>query len=302
MRNVKIATVSFGVEETPVTRKDNIAKARTCVHVARQENCDIILFPEWFLSFNTEELTNVMKGTDAGGMFKNISEKITGTSVKEISSIARDHSIHVVGSFLLHDDAGKVSNTALLFDRKGKIAGRYDKYQVNPLEKRKGINPGKKLPVFKLDFGTVALMVCNDIYFPEIARLYAAKGAEIVFWMTMACGPTEHNLETQFKARAMDNSVHLAVSNFSYDPPYAPYAGRCLLGRACIVNHDGNIIADTGHQPGIAVATIDLDKKRLGWEITEADYTDVMKEDILKQVRFNDYAAEYVNVSRSRRS
>ena len=302
MRKVKIATVSFEVAETPVTKADNLKKTTVYAKEAREEGCDIILFPEWFLYQGTKELSEAMQveGTSEKKGFKNIkkiAEDVGGESVKGISSIAAENSIYVIGGFLLSDASGKIYNTALLFDRTGKIIGRYDKYQPNPPERKGGISRGNELPVFELDFGKAAIMICNDIYFPEIVRLYSARGAEIVFWMTLICGPTEHNVETMFKARAMDYSVHLVVSNVSYPPPYAPYAGRHLLGRSCVVNYEGNIIADTGHQPGLAVASIDLDRERLALGVTKLVSPDKMKEDILKQVRFKDYAAEYLKLS-----
>jgi hypothetical protein len=58
-----------------------------------------------------------------------------------------------------------------------------------------------------MDFGRIAVMICMDIYFPEIPRIYAFKGAEILFWPTVSHGPTQETLRTQLTARAVDNSL-----------------------------------------------------------------------------------------------
>jgi hypothetical protein len=44
-----------------------------------------------------------------------------------------------------------------------------------------GVRPGDDYPVFDCDFGRIGIEICYDSWFPEVARVLALKGAEIVF-------------------------------------------------------------------------------------------------------------------------
>ena len=157
------------------------------------------------------------------------------------------------------------------------------------------------LPVFDLDFGRIAVMICMDIYFPEIPRIYAFKGAEILFWPTVSHGPTQESLRTQLTARAIDNSLIVVESNLANHPPYAAYAGRFRPATARIIDHNGDILAQTGRRHGVAIATVDLDELRLTSQcvlIREPDHT---REDLQRITRLDLYAREYGRLSRKQK-
>ena len=96
---------------------------------------------------------------------------------------------------------------------------------------------------------------------PEVARVLMLKGADLLFWPTMAWGPTDAYLDIALRSRAMDNQVYCATANFCR-LPYLPGRGR---GRAYIAAPEGSILADTGHRPGVATTTVDLDEGRDYW-------------------------------------
>jgi len=291
MRKVRVGTVSFLVDENPQTVEANVERALDYLDQAADLGCDIVCLPEHF---------NISNVSGKNGNQASAAETVPGPLTDLISARAGAHRMHVVANFSVRE-GGKVFNQTTFFDRGGGIAGVYRKVQPTASEHTvDGITPGDSLPVFGLDFGNVACMICMDIYFPEIVRILSLKGAEIVFWPTMSHGPSEYNLETQLCARAMDYSVYMVESNYAIAPPYAPYAGRCPPGRARIIDHDGRLIADTGHRPGIAVADIDLDQPRLGKHIVGIRDPDVMKEDLARLVRLDLYAREFEELDKSR--
>ncbi|VAW18019.1 hypothetical protein MNBD_BACTEROID01-2122 [hydrothermal vent metagenome] len=78
---------------------------------------------------------------------------------------------------------------AILIDRKGQIVGKYHKTHLTVREQFiKSISPGNEYPVFRTDFGKVGLMVCYDNHFPEVARILAVKGAELIAYPSMGDG------------------------------------------------------------------------------------------------------------------
>ena len=131
-----------------------------------------------------------------------------------ISEAARKNSIYVVvGCWEEHDD-GTFANVALLFDRDGKIAGRYQKthpaidhfegsspWKQPPAGKSRKwmlendpewiMEAGDDLPVFDLDFGRVGIMTCYDGWFPEPPRVLSLRGAELIVWINGRGGIVE---------------------------------------------------------------------------------------------------------------
>ncbi len=292
MRKVRVGTVSFLVDDGPAEVDSNIQRAIGYLDEAAAVGCDVVCLPEHFNVFNVP---------GKAGQQRTAAQPVPGPLSDLISKRAAAHGINVVANFPVAE-AGRVFNQTTFYGRDGKIAGVYRKLQpTEPEHSVDGVSPGEELPVIEMDFGKVGCIICFDIYFPEIVRILAMKGAEIVFWPTMAHGPSEFNLETQLRARAMDYSVYMVEANYSVAPPYAPYANRCRPGRARIVDFDGHIIADTGHRPGIAFADIDLDEIRLGKSIVGTHDPDLLKTDIEDLVRLDFYAAQFSELNKNRK-
>jgi predicted amidohydrolase len=140
-----------------------------------------------------------------------------------------------------------------------------------------------------------------DIYFPEIARIYAMKGAEILFWPTTTHGPTQSGLESQLRSRAIDNSLYIVESNLAGHPPYAPYSGRFYPGNARIVDFNGDIIAQTGRRAGLAIADIDLDEIRKTSGVVLINEEDETRADLESLVRMDLFAEEYSQIAKNQK-
>jgi predicted amidohydrolase len=133
-------------------------------------------------------------------------EPIDGPSARMMAEKAKQWKMYVSGTN--YEKRGDlVFNTAMLFDRQGKLVGTYEKVQLFDPEEHMGVTPGVRLPVFKTDFGTVGIMTCYDSWFPETARLLAYKGAELILLPNAG-----YDMELM-PARAADNGVCIAVSS-----------------------------------------------------------------------------------------
>lgn len=286
MRPVTIGTTSFLVEDSPHTVDMNLDRAAGYIEVAGKGGADILCLPEM-----------VSTAALPGDIFAH-AEEFPGKVTRFFQRAARAHRLNLIAPYLVRV-GGAVYNQATVVDRKGKIVGIYRKVQPTGDELRH-VAPGNALPVFSLDVGLVAVMICMDIYFPEIPRVYALKGAEILFWPTVAHGPTQEALRTQLTARALDNSLIVVESNLACHPPYAPYAGRYRPGTARIIDHNGDIIAQTGRRHGVAFATVDLDEVRLTSQCVLIREPDRMREDLESITRLDLYAEEYAKLAKSR--
>ncbi len=287
MRKVTIGTTAFLVEDSPHTIKMNISRAIGYITLAKSQGADILCLPEMVSTANVPPDLEYH------------AEDFPGEITAAFRRAARTHNIHVVAPYLVRSGK-KIYNQATVIDRRGKIAGFYRKVQPTAEESRH-VAPGKDLPVFDLEFGRIAVMICMDIYFPEIPRIYAFKGAEIVFWPTVSHGPTQETLRTQLTARAVDNSLIMAEANLANHPPYAAYTGRYRPATARIIDHNGDILAQTGRRHGVATATVDLDEVRLTSQCVLIREPDRMREDLESITRLDLYAREYQKLSRKQK-
>jgi predicted amidohydrolase len=278
MRKVRIATASFLIEDIPHTVEQNFVQCEQWILEASEQEADILCLPETVLTNNVPE--GHLNPEDYPGKWTEL-----------FQSAAKEHSIHVIAPFFARSE-GQVYNQATVIDDHGEIAGIYRKLQPTGWE-AKFVTPGDKLPIIELSFGKIAVMICMDIYFPEIARIYAMKGAELLFWPTTTHGPTQSGLEAQLRSRAIDNSLHIVESNLAGHPPYAPYAGHFYPGNARIIDHSGDIIAQTGRRAGLAVADIDLDEKRKTQGVFLLNEPDDTRADLESLTRMDLYAREY---------
>ena len=112
-------------------------------------------------------------------------------------------------------------------------------------------------------------MICFDNIAPlEHTRLLALNGAEIIFFPHNIGGITgDRDVVTVSKAMCITNGIHMVPCHYGRilsDP--GGDAARSF-GRTCVIAPDGFVMADTGTEPGIASAVIDLERirKGLGW-------------------------------------
>jgi predicted amidohydrolase len=289
-RKIKMGVTSRILYQQKVSRKDYIILCEQMLLKAGENGCDIVLLPENFDTFGCLEMAETEKvdlyayNCDFSALRRSLAEPIPGPLSRRLGVIASRYGIYVVANYteLVQN---KMFNTAVVIDRTGQVVGKYRKTHLCAPEKRCfGIDAGNELPVFKLDFGTVGIAICMDIYFPELFRVLTLKGAEIILWPHQTYGPSEETLEIMVRSKAIDYNCVIMTSNFASPDYYAPYSpGHAMTGRAMIINHEGLIIAETGHYPGLAITEIDLDLPKMGKDVVAARKggVDFLREDML---------------------
>jgi predicted amidohydrolase len=188
-----------------------------------------------------------------------------GTTYRRFAERAAANRIYVAYSQRERD--GKQSfNTAVVIDREGRLVGKYRKMHLAPSEELE-VSPGDLgYPVFACDFGRVSIGVCMDIHYPEMWRIYALKGADLLLWPTMAQDYTGNHIESIVNARAIDNQVYFVSSHFVMQPFLT---GRSM-GHSRVVDPYGRTLADTSHRPGLVFADLDLDVGYETWYTGES--------------------------------
>lgn len=147
-------------------------------------------------------------------------------------------------------EGDQVFNTAIVIAPDGSIAARYRKmFPWLPYEQ--GITPGEEYCVFDIpDVGRFGLMICYDMWFPEVARTLAWMGAEVILHpsMTPTC-----DRETELvlsRANAIFNQCYFVDING---------VGTWGGGRSMIVDPDGRVLQQAGEREMLLTEIIDLD-------------------------------------------
>ena len=172
---------------------------------ARKKNVDLLIFPELHLT-----------GYTMRDEVSHLAESIPGPSTRKVETLAREHDVHIVFGMPEESEVkGVIHNTAVFVGPKG-LVGRYRKIHLpthSVFEERRYYRPGQEASVFRTDIGIIGLNICYDLYFPELTRLQALQGAELVVCISASPGLRRRFFEGFCLSRAMENAVYLAYIN-----------------------------------------------------------------------------------------
>ena len=232
----RVATIRFGSPATPLTLESQRARIAAKLDAAGAMRADITALPEYG--------PTVGVAVGAYGSYWEAAETVPhGPTCALLSERARRYRMYVLAGVL--ERRGKyLFNTAVLFDREGRFAGQYDKTHLTFGELQQGFSCGSSYPLFDLDFGRIAIHICYDEWFPEVARSFAHQGAEILFL------PVAGGKPITWRTRALDNGLYFVSASIT--PP------------SMIIDSSGAILAET-HDDGLAVADLNLDARAVNW-------------------------------------
>jgi N-carbamoylputrescine amidase len=238
-----------------VGNKDaNVAKAKDLIRRAAERGADLVILPEFF---NVEyfaqyrDIASVKKYID-------YAEALDGPTLTQIASSARSHKIWVIATILEADRTGFAYDTAVLMDRNGARRGEYRKTHpgsVHSLEKMY-FRAGSHFPVFDIEGWPTGIMICYDAQFPEVARILALNGAELI---AAPFASVQHPLWRQrFQIRALENGCFVAVCN-----KVGLEGDWTFPGESLVAGPDGSILAlASATEPELLVAEIDRNSVR----------------------------------------
>jgi predicted amidohydrolase len=179
------------------------------VDAASDQKADVLLFPELF---SVQLLSLVSEGRpeqDARTL-----AAMTPRYLDLFGRLAREYNLNVIGgSQLAVEDDGHLYTVAYLFRRDGSIA-RQKKLHVTPAEARWwGVRGGDSLEVFDTDIGPVAILICYDIEFPELARRVVELGARVLFVPSNTFDRRGHlRVKLCAQARCIENQVYVVTA------------------------------------------------------------------------------------------
>jgi predicted amidohydrolase/ribosomal protein S18 acetylase RimI-like enzyme len=219
VRNVRLCTIQYQMRT--VDNFDEFAtQCRFFIDAASDYKADFVLFPE-LLTTQMLSFLNAHRPQDAA---RRLAE-LTPRYLEFFTEMAITYDVNIIGGSQFAVENDELHNVAYLFRRDGTIERQY-KIHITPSERRWwGVLPGNELKVIDTDRGRIAILICYDIEFPELARIAAAQGAHILFVPFNTNDRDGYlRIRTCAQARCIENHQYVVVSGCVGNLPFVDNA------------------------------------------------------------------------------
>jgi len=178
------------------------------IDVVSGYNSDFVLFPELFIAPLMADYNHLTEA-DAIREISHFTEPIR----KKFQEFAIAYNINIITGSMPYTEDGNLYNVGFLCKRDG-TSEMYTKIHITPNEVQYwGMKGGSEIRTFDTDCGKIGIMICYDVEFPEMARLMADEGMEILFVPFLT---DTQNAYTRVKlcaqARAIENECYVAIA------------------------------------------------------------------------------------------
>jgi len=200
--NVVLAQINCKVGD----KKYNINKMVKHIKRAKNKDAKLVIFPELALT-----------GYVIRDLAYELAEPIEGSSVRLLEEVAKKERVYIVFGMVERSEKAHavIYNTAILLGPEG-FVGKYQKMYLpthSIFEEKRYFRPGYQAPVFDTDIGKVGLMICYDVFFPEVARMLRLNGSQLTICISASPAVRRKFFEVLTVARAMENTTCLAYVN-----------------------------------------------------------------------------------------
>ncbi len=230
----------------------NRARAETAITAAGADGADLVVLPELCITgyaFTDE--------TEA----RALAEPADGPTVTRWCELAAAHELVIIGGFCERDDDGALRNSAAIVDPAG-VRAMYRKTHLWDREKLIFLEGAEPPPVIDTPAGRVGVAVCYDAFFPEVMRMLALAGADIIAvpMNSPAYGPPPgpfYMEVVQALAAASINRVFVAVADRAGHERGIDWVQASLIG-----DPDGRLLAGPVQGTATVQARCDLSAAR----------------------------------------
>lgn len=171
-------------------------------------NADFALFPEFF---NAPLMAKYNHLSEAEAIRK-LSEYTTET-VQEFSKLSVAYNINIITGSMPEVVDNDLYNAGYVCKRDGSVE-RYEKLHITPNEEKTwGIKGGNKIKTFDTDCGKIGVLICYDVEFPEVCRLLADDGMQLLFVPFLTDTQNGYSrVRNCAMARAIENECYVAIA------------------------------------------------------------------------------------------
>lgn len=217
MKN-KFVTVAAIQSTVSADIDKNLIKTAKMVEQAAKKGAQIVCLQELYRAIYFPQYKNAKKD--------NFAETIPGESTKVFSAIAKKYKVVIIVPIFEKDKNGVFHNSAVVLNTDGKMMSTYRKVHIpqDPLfyEKNYFEQSDNGYKIYKTKYGTFAVLICYDQWFPEAARAVKLAGADMIFYPTAIGtivgkkqkeGDWHDAWETVMRGHAIANSLYVVAVN-----------------------------------------------------------------------------------------
>jgi omega-amidase len=206
-------------------------------NIEKNEDVDVVVTPEGFL----DGYVSTEKSVTKEDMVEYAIDPLSSEYTRAVSYWAkRNKAWFIYGCTRKAEDG--IFNTALIYNRKGRLVGMYDKLHLQTHDHK--YTPGKHLHVYNSDFGPFGVMICADRRWPETSRTLTLQGARIIFNPTYGMHG-DLNM-CMMRTRSYENGIYIVFTH---------------PGQSLITDHKGTVACNNiDKSKDYTVTEIDLSK------------------------------------------
>ncbi|RDW71498.1 nitrilase family protein (Nit3)-like protein [Coleophoma cylindrospora] len=249
----------------------NLSHARDKVLEAASAGAKIVVLPECFNSpYGCQFFPKY-----AEAILPSPPSAEASPSFHALSSMAKEAKVYLVGGSIpeLEPESKKYYNTSLTFSPSGDLLATHRKVHLFDIDipgkitfkESEVLSPGNQITIVDLpEYGKIAVAICYDIRFPELAMIAARKGCFALMYpgaFNTTTGPLHWRLQGQ--ARAMDNQCYVALCSPARDMGATYHA----WGHSLIVDPMAEVLVEADESEQIVYAELDggkIDETRKG--------------------------------------
>ena len=262
MSRVRVAAVQYFMRKVQ-SYQDFEDQVAGLVETAAGYRADMVVFPEYF---TLQLLTLAETRRPVNQQVRDLARQVP-RFVNTFSQLAREHSIHIVAGTtpVLAADDQTLTNESFFFSPSGKHAVQGKMHMTRWEDEEWDVKPHDTLKVFDTAFGKVAILICYDVEFPELAREAARRGAYII--VAPSCTDDRNGfLRVRYcaHARCIENQLYVIHTGTVGSLPQIP--GISLnYGQAAILTpcdypfaRDGILFEGVANQESMVIGDLDL--------------------------------------------
>lgn len=254
MREFVAAAVQVAPTPGPLTAASVAANTARAIELTRQchatTGAELIVLPE-------SVTTGFTPGVGTGELWDLVSE-LPGPVLRPFAELAAELGTHLVlGTYERGPERGMVYNAAVVLGPAGELLGVYRKthpFGTERADRGGWVTPGEDVLVVDTPLGRIGVIICFDGDYPELSRITALAGAELICRPSALLRPADI-WELTNRARAYDNHVYVIGSNCTGVDP----AGVIYFGNSMIVTPTAEVIARASSHECWVSATLDPD-------------------------------------------
>jgi predicted amidohydrolase len=262
MERLRIASLQYFIR--PVQTFEQFRdQVQALVETAADYKAQLLVFPEYF----TIQLLTL------GNVKRPIQEQVRDLAQQAdrfrtlMGDLAKQHGLYIVAGTIpvMESGSNRVYNECCFFAPSGKY-GVQGKLHMTRFEKEEWkVSPREKFRVFDTTFGRIAITICYDVEFPEIARAAGREGAHIL--VVPSCTDERQGfLRVRYcaQARAVENQMYVVQSSTVGSLPMVP-AVSLNYGQASILtpsdfafSRDGILAEGIPNQESMVIGDVNL--------------------------------------------